>query len=205
MKKITQGKITIGSKVGVKVNCSMCHKNGVTDQFTTLQNDKGEDIFLCSDCKEEANKSFANETKNANILLAIIVGAIGGIIGGVIWYFVTINSGMEIGYVSLGLGYLIGFGVYLGAGKKRGHQLQIISAILALVAIIVTEKYIFDYFISEYIKNNPSEFPELSVGQTVAVSYFEPEFWKGMISPIGLLIYSIGIYLAYKFCKPNKI
>jgi hypothetical protein len=31
---------------------------------------------LCSACKEEANKSFEDETKNPNILLAIVVGAI---------------------------------------------------------------------------------------------------------------------------------
>jgi len=205
MEKTTPEKITIGSEVGVKVNCAMCQKEGTTDQFVTLQGNKGQSIYLCPECKQKANQSFEDETKNPNILLAIVVGAIAAAIGGIVWYFVAIGTGMEIGYISLGLGYVIGFGVYLGAGKKRGHQLQIISALLAVVAIIVIEKFIFDHFLNEYIQNNPAEFPDFPVGQSISISFFEPEFWKSFVSPIGLLIYAIGIYLAYKFPKPRKI
>lgn len=205
MEKTTPEKITIGSEVGIKVNCSMCQKEGTTDQFITLQGNKGQNVYLCPECKEKANKSFEDETKNPNILLAIVVGAIGAVIGGVIWYFVAIGTGKEIGYISLGMGYLVGFGVYFGAGKKRGHQLQIIAALLAVVAIIVTEKFIFDYFLNDYVQSHLSEFPNLSPGQSISVSFFEPEFWKNFVSPIGLLIYAIGIYLAYKFPKPRKI
>lgn len=206
MKKVTPAveKITIGSEVGIKVNCSMCQKEGTTDQFITLQGNKGQNVYLCPECKEKTNESFENETKNPNILLAIITGAIAATIGGAIWYFITITTGREIGYVSLGLGYLIGFGVYLGSGKKRGHQLQLISALLAIVAIIVIEKFIFDYFLNDYFNKHVSEFPGLA-NQSFSVSFFEPEFWKNMASPIGLLIYAIGIHLAYKFCKPRKI
>ncbi len=198
-------KITIGSEVGIKVDCSICRKEGTTDQFITLQGEKGKSVYLCPECKEKANQEFENETKNPNILMAIMVGAIGAAIGGAVWYFVAITTGREIGYISLGMGYLIGFGVYWGAGKKRGHHLQIIAALLAVISIIVTEKFIFDYFLNDYVKNNLSEFPNLSPGQSLSVSFFEPEFWKGLVSPIGLLIYAIGIYLAYKFCKPRKI
>ena len=199
-----QEEIKIGSEVGKMVNCSVCQKEGTTDEFTTLQGHKGQNVYLCSECKANVDKAFEAETKNPNILLAIVVGVIGGIIGGIIWYFITINTNYEIGYVSLGLGYLIGFGVYLGSGKKRGHKLQIISAIIAVIAIVVTEKFIMQYFVNDYLKNNPSEIPDYN-GQKISVSLLNPEFWKNFISPIGLLIYAIGIYLAYKFCKPRKI
>jgi len=205
MEKPTQEKITADSGSKAKVNCSMCRKEGMADQFTTLKNDKEENIFLCEECRGKVNAAFEDETKNPNILFAIIAGAIGGVIGGVIWYFVAIITGWEIGYVSLGLGYLVGLGVYWGAGKKRGHQLQIISALIAVVAIIVTEKFVLDYFLNDYIRNNPVEFPGFSVGQSISVSFFEPEFWENFISPIGLVIYAVGIYLAYNFCKPRKI
>jgi hypothetical protein len=200
-----QEKITIGSEVGVKINCAMCQKEGTTDQFVTLQGDKGQSIYLCPGCKQKANEAFEDETKNPNILLAIVVGAIAAAIGGIVWYIFAIITGIEFGYISLGLGYMVGFGVYLGAGKKRGHQLQIISALLAIVAIIVIEKFIFDHVLNEYIQNNPAEFPAFPTGESISISFFEPEFWKSFISPIGLLIYAIGIYLAYKFPKLRKI
>lgn len=205
MDKQTPEKITIGSEIGVKTNCSMCQKEGTTDQFVTLQGDKDQSIYLCLECKEKANQAFEEETKNPNFLLAIIVGSIAAVLGGFVWYYVVIITGMEIGYISLGLGYIVGFGVYFGAGKKRGHRLQIISALITLVAIIVIEKYIFDHFLNEYIRNNPAEFTDLPAGQLISVSFLEPEFWKNFISPIGLLIYAIGIYLAYKFPKSRKI
>lgn len=205
MEKSTPEKITIGSEVGIKVNCSMCKREGTTDQFATLQGKKGQNVYLCPQCREETSRALEEETKNPRILLSIIVGAIGAAIGGAIWYVIAVTTGREIGYISLGLGYLTGLGVYLGAGKKRGHQLQVISAILAVIAIIVTEKYIFDYVLNDYLQKNPGQFPDFPSGGKISVSYLEPEFWKNFVSPIGLLIYAIGVYLAYKFCKPRKL
>ena len=204
-KTTTLGKITIGSEVGKSVSCAMCKKKGTTDEFITMQDNKGQDLYLCLDCKAKANEMLKAETANPNFLLAVVVGAAGALLGGLVWYFVAMATGKEIGYISLGLGYLIGFGVYLGSGKKRGIQLQILSAALAIVAIIVTEKFIFDSVVNDYIKNNPSEFSGITSGQTFSVSFFEPEFWQNLVSPIGLLIYAIGIFLAFRFCRPRKI
>lgn len=205
MKDTTQEKITIGSEVGKKVNCSMCQKEGTTDQFITLQGRKGGNVYLCPECKEKANKVFDDETKNPNILLAILIGSIGAAVGGLIWYFIAIGTGREIGYISLGMGYLVGMGVYWGSGKKRGHQLQIISAIIAIVAIFVTEKFIFDYSVNKYLQSHLDQFPGLKPGQNISMSFTDPDFLKNLVSPIGLLIYAIGIYLAYRYCKPRKI
>lgn len=205
MEKAAPEKITIGSEVGKKVNCSMCQMEGTSDQFITLQGHKGQDVYLCPECKEKTSKAFEEETKNPRLWLAVILGAVGGAVGGLVWYFVAIKTGKEIGYISLGLGYLVGFGVYLGAGKKRGHLLQILSAILAVISIIVTEKFAFDYFLNKYIQDNISQFPNILPGQSIPVSFFEPEFWKGFLSPVGLLIYVIGIYIAYRVCKPRKL
>lgn len=205
MKELSPEKISIGSKVGAACVCSMCRKDGTTDQFTTLQDDKGEDTFLCEDCKGKVNTAFAEETENPDLLYAVLLGTVGAAIGGMIWFLVAIGTGREIGYVSLGLGYLVGYGVYYGAGQKRGYQLQMISALLAIIAIVVTEKFIFDYFLNDYVRKNPSEFPDHPVGKWASVSFFEPVFWKSFMSPIGLLIYAFGIYLAFNFCKPRKL
>jgi hypothetical protein len=199
-----QEKFTVGSEVGKKVNCSMCHKEGTTDEFVTLQNNKGETVYLCSQCKVATNELFEAETKNPNIVLGLILGVVGAIVGGLVWYFVAISAEMEIGYISLGMGYLIGMGVYLGSGKKRGHTLQVISAVIALVAIFITKKYIFDFFLNQYVQENPTEFPQL-VGQVISVPFFYSDFLMSLASPIGILIYVLGIYFAYNVCKPRGI
>ena len=197
-------KITIGSDVGKEVNCSICQKEGTTNEFVTLQNAKGENTYLCTECRVKTNEEFEAETKNPNIVIGIVAGVVGAILGGIVWYFVAVGTGREIGYISLGLGYLVGTGVHLGSGKKRGHQLQIISAVIALLAIFVTEKFIFDHFLNQYIQAHLTEFPQMA-GQVVSSSFFDSEFLTGLVSPIGLLIYAIGIYFAYKVCKPRKV
>lgn len=198
-------KIKIGSDVGMKVNCSMCQKEGTTDQFITLRGNKGQNVYLCPDCKVQANQAFEAETKDPNILRAILLGAVGALIGGVVWYAVAVAFELQIGYVALGLGYLVGLGVYIGAGRKRGRQLQIISVILVIIAIVVAKKFTFDYFANDYIQHHLSEFPNFAPGQTVSISIFSSVFWETMVTPIGLLIYAFGVYIAYKFCKPRRI
>jgi len=204
-KSASEEKITIGSHVAMKVQCAMCSKEGIGEEFTTAQDHKNNEIHLCLECKEKTNMAFEQETHKPNLILGVLFGAVGAAIGGAIWYLVTIGSGWEIGYISIGLGYLTGLGVYRGAGKKRGHQLQIIAAILVVVTIVITNKFIFDQLINDYIQANPNEFPGFPVGESVSISFLEPEFWKGMVSPIGLLIYATGIYVAYSYCKPRSI
>jgi hypothetical protein len=197
--------ISIGSEVGKTVSCSNCGREGTTEEFITLRDHKGKDVYLCPECKEETNQKFLAETTGQNIILAGVGGIIGAVIGSLIWYFITTNTGQEIGYISLGLGYLVGFGVYLGSGKKRGLNLQILSAFIAILAIFITEKFIFDYFVNSYITQHLTDYPMLSTHRYVFVSFLDPDFLQQFISPIGLLIYAIGIYIAFKFCKPRKI
>ncbi len=195
---------TTGGEVAKKVNCSMCNKEGAVEEFVTLQDKEGLDEYVCAECRARMSQEFEAETKNPNIILAIILGVVGAIIGGIVWYLVAVSTGTEIGYISIGLGYLVGMGVYLGSGKKRGQKLQIISAVIALLAIFVTEKFIFDHFLNEYFQANLAEFPQME-GQTVSISFFNPDFLRNLVSPIGLLIYAIGIYFAYNVCKSRKI
>lgn len=209
-------KITIGSELGKKANCSMCHKEGTTDQFFALRTKEktksfsigktqpASTIYLCSECREKTNKVFEEETKNPNYILGTIAGLAGALVGGLVWYFIAISAGWEFGYISIGLGYLVGTGVHYGSGKKRSHSLQGISAAITLIAIFVTEKFIFDHSINAYLQANLDKYPG-AVGQVFSGSFFDATFLQSLVSPIGLVIYAIGIYYAYRLCQPRKI
>ena len=200
-----ENNIKIGSEVGVDVQCSNCNKTGTTDTFITLQGKNGQDVYLCKECKHELNSHFKKETENVKLFRGFLGGALGGLIGGTVWYWIAVFTKMEIGYVALGMGYLIGYGVYFASGKKRGHKLQVMSALIAVVSIIITEKFLFDYFANDYISKHRSEINLPEGFNGMSVSLLSPDFWLNMVSPIGLLIYAICVYIAYKFCKPTKI
>jgi hypothetical protein len=204
MENKTPEKIVIGSETGKKVNCSMCKKEGATDQFVALQGAKGASVYVCAECRQKANAEFEAETKNQNVPLGIAGGIVGAVIAGFVWYFVAVGTGKEIGYISLGLGYLVGMGVHIGAGKKRGHNLQVISAVIAAAAIFVTQKFVYDFFLNQYAQAHLTEYPQLA-GQVLSASFFDTDFLSALTSPMGLLIYALGIYFAYKVCKAKKI
>lgn len=124
--------------------------------------------------------------------------------GAVIWYYITVLTDHEYGYVSLGLGYLVGYAVLMGAGKRRGKKLQIISALLVTLGIFVAEYAIFSHNLHIYMATNPSQFDWWD-GQPLWVDPWNPLFLESLASPIGLLIYAIGIYLGYMVCKPQKL
>ncbi|MEJ2510629.1 MAG: hypothetical protein P8Y72_03430 [Anaerolineales bacterium] len=55
-----------------------------------------------------------------NLGLGIIGGAIGGLLGAVVWAAVTYLTEYQIGWLALGVGYLVGIGVrLLGKGIDK--------------------------------------------------------------------------------------
>lgn len=195
---------SIGSELGKKVHCSMCNKEGKVEDFIKSQNAAKETVYICQDCKSKVNDAFKAETENANMFGAVSLGVVAGIVSGIVWYYVAVLTGYEIGYLALGMGYLVGMGVHLGSGKKRGQNLQIISAIIAFLTIVITEKFIVQHGVSEYIAQNPTQFEGVDTS-LIKVSVFSPLFWTTIASPIGLLIYAFGIYVASKICKPRSM
>lgn len=197
--------ISIGTKINQEVTCSQCGKKGNTSEFFSYAVKEGPDVHLCSDCKQLVNSQLGEETQNPNLVLAIGAGVIAGVIGSIAWYYLTIITGYEFGYASLGLGYMVGFAVYFGAGKKRGEQLQILAAVLTVVTIFVGEYAIFNHSVNDYIQGHLSEYPDFGPGDKASISIFNPEFLKSFASPISLVIYSVGVYIAYRFPKPRSI
>lgn len=196
--------ISIGSQANIEVVCAQCGKKGTTSEFFTYQGKDGTDVHLCPECRIKVNETLESESKNAKTGRAFFLGLVGAILGAVAWYYVTILSEMEYGIVAIGLGYLVGYAVYYGAGQRRAHKLQIISVMLTALSIFVANYYIFSHYLYQYMLANPGEFEGWD-GSKIWIDPWTPDFLTTMISPIGLLIYAVAFYVAYTVCKPQKI
>lgn len=195
--------IKIGAKASESVYCSQCQKEVTGSQCYTYKGKKGEAIFLCDSCREVAEKAFQEETKNPNIAGALFLGALAAIIAGIAWFAITVLTGYQIGYGAIGVGFLIGYAIIFGSGKKRGATLQMMSVALTLVTLFIAQYFISLYYIRKYLLENKAQFPDYD-GQWFFVSPFSLEILSTMISPIGLLIWAVGIYFAYSLPK-NRI
>ncbi len=196
--------IKIGAKANQVVKCSGCQKEVATGQYYTYKGKKGESVFLCEACREVTEKAFKEETQNPNMVMAAIVGVSAAIVAGVAWFLVSVLSGYQIGYVAIGVGFIIGYAVIWGSGKKRGASLQMLSAGITVVTLLSSEYATALYYLRKYLLEHKAEFPGYN-GQLFFVSPFNPGVLKMMFSPIGVLIWAIGIYFAYSLPKARSL
>lgn len=196
--------IKIGAKEDEVVSCGECQAQVAASKCYTYKGKKGQTVYLCESCREAAEKAFREETQNPNMLMAGVLGCIAALIAGVAWFLLTILTGYQIGYVAIGVGFIIGYAVIWGAGKKRGVPLQIMSAAITIITLIISQYIIVLCYARKYILEHKAEFPGYN-GEWAFVSPFHPDVLKSMFSPMGLLIWGIGIYFAYSLPKARSI
>lgn len=196
--------IKIGAKVNEIVQCGNCKKETPASNAYRCKGKKGAAIFICEGCKVVLEKAFKAETENPNMPIAVLLGLFAGIVSGIIWYAFTAITNYQVGYVAIGVGFLIGYAVLWGAGKKRGMQLQMLSAGITVVTLLVSQYFLILYYARKYLLANKAEFPDYG-GQFFFLSPFHPDVLREMFSPMGLVIWAIGIYFAYSLPKPRSI
>lgn len=194
--------IHIGAKANQSVACAECQQEVPAGQYYSYRGKKGQDVFLCGPFREKVEKTLQAETQNPNLFGAVLLGLVGSLVAGAIWYAAAVITGRTIGYVAIGVGYLVGQAVYFGSGKKRGSQLQLVSAGLTLMTLLVAEYFTFLHFLRKYLLEQKAEGYQ---GEFFLISPFHPEFLKNMVSPIGLLIWAIALYVAFSALKPRSL
>ncbi|MBI2577374.1 MAG: hypothetical protein HYV77_00855 [Candidatus Wildermuthbacteria bacterium] len=188
----------IGAKAEEKAVCSNCNKEVLVGQTSLYKGKRGEAVYICNDCTGKMNEEFEKETKNINFPMAFLFGLAGAALSGLMWFLVATITNLAIGYVALAVGYLIGFAVYFGAGKKRGIQLQVMSLLLTAVTLFVAEYSITVYVLNEFAS-------EASVNGMILVSPFDWTLWKEIATPVLLLIWGIALYIAFRVPQARKL
>lgn len=194
--------IHIGAKADQSVLCAQCQQEVPAGQYYSFKGKKGQDVFLCGNCRETVEKALQAETQSPNLFGGMLLGLLGGLVAGVVWYLVVVVTSYQIGYVAIGVGYLIGQAVHFGSGKKRGPRLQLLSAGVTLTVLLVAEYFTFLHFLRKYLLEQKTEGYH---GQFFLISPFHPAFLQSVVSPMGLLIWAIALYVAFSALKPRTI
>lgn len=128
-----------------------------------------------------------------NFPMAILAGAVAALVGAALWGLITSLTGYQIGYMALGVGFLVGMAVRW-AGKGIDPQFGYLGAGLALLGCLIGNYLgIVFYFAKEA---NVSFFEAYrminalsSVSSVMAESF----------GVIDILFYGIAVYEGYKF------
>lgn len=127
-----------------------------------------------------------------NLLGGSFAGLAASLTGAAIWAVVTIYTNFQIGWMAVGVGFLVGYAIRL-AGKGIDKVFGIVGAILALLGCLTGNFFTLVGIITR--DESISFFETLS-----RIDYsMVPSAMLQTGSPIDLLFYGIAVYEGYRF------
>lgn len=123
--------------------------------------------------------------------LAILAGFGAAVVGALLWAAITLFTEYQIGWMAVGVGFLVGFAVRLGKGIDK--IFGIIGAVFALFGCVLGNFLSLIGFISKQ--------ESLGLVSTLgAIDYTKmPNAMASTFSAMDLLFYGIAVYEGYRF------
>jgi hypothetical protein len=137
---------------------------------------------------ELARQRLASEQK---LGAGIGAGAVAALAGAALWAVITVFTGYQIGFMAVGIGFLVGWAVR-AAGKGVDKSFGIAGAVLALLGCLVGNLLAMVGFVA---RQEGIPFFDLLSRLDVSVAI---ELMKASFSPIDLLFYGIAVYEGYR-------
>lgn len=122
--------------------CLLCHQP-ISGSYFRVNNQ-----MACPGCAERLKNSIPKDSHSA-FVRALAFGAGAGLAGLVLYALVGIATGLEIGYVSLAVGWLVGKAMMKGSGGLGGRRYQMAAVSFTYAAVSLAAVPIG---ISQYVK-----------------------------------------------------
>src|SRR5204863_325935 len=153
--------------------------------------------LACRACLGQVQRELAAERGGASSIPGGLVdGAVGALVGGGAWALIAILTNLAIGYVAVGVGFLAGYGVLVGAGRKKSAQLQGVAVACALLGLLLGKYFIVAHFLIE-------KFPD------AGLSYLDSRLFKifadhvtDFFRPFDLLWMFLALGAAVRVTRP---
>jgi hypothetical protein len=137
---------------------------------------------------EVAFQKFENEQSMVGGLLA---GGAAALVGAGVWALVTVLTGYQIGFMAIGIGFLVGLAVQF-AGKGINKIFGVMGAALALFGCLLGNYFTVVHFVGE--AEGLGFFDTLNRISPAAI----PELMAITFSPMDLVFYGIAVYEGFK-------
>lgn len=129
---------------------------------------------------------------NQNLLFGTIGGVVAAAIGAAIWAIITALSNFQIGWMAVGVGFLVGYAVRI-SGKGIDKTFGIVGAVLSLLGCVAGNLLTACILISKhqniaFLQLLPRLSPQIAI-----------ELITATFHPMDLLFYGIAVYEGYRF------
>jgi hypothetical protein len=145
-------------------HCRIC-SNLISGDYYLVNN-----LMACAACAEQAQSGQPRDSHSA-FARGLLVGSLGAIAGLILYATVAIVTGWTIGYVALGVGWLVGKGITKGSSGLGGRRYQVAAVLLTYCAISMAA---IPIAIAYSIKHRPAT-AQNSALQTTAPNAASPQ------------------------------
>ena len=182
--------------------CTMCGRL-LSESYYRVQEKK-----ICNACAERVQETFPRDN-HATFSRALLLGVGAAVVGLAVYAGFTIVTHIYLGYLALGVGWLVAKSMMKGSGGVGGRRYQVAAVLLTYAAISLAEVPILIYHL---LQN-----PKVHVGLAEVVLRFWPRLlWFGIASPflelrqpmqglLGLFILSIGLRIAWRMTQARGV
>jgi len=175
--------------------CALC-KRAICRNCRSVVNAKN----VCASCRAQIESDLAAEqAQPARLPLALGGGIVAAILCGAAWALMVVVTNLEIGYAAIGVGFLTGWGVVLGARGKKGRPLQWMAIACAVFGLLVGK-----YFTVAHFVTTSKGWEGTSIFDTQLIEVFFKVF-PDTLSPWDGLWAFIALRVAWRIPKPTTV
>jgi mannose/fructose/N-acetylgalactosamine-specific phosphotransferase system component IID len=155
--------------------------------------EKSAETTISRDYDEMRLRKFMEDARaNQNLSMAILGGAAAAALGAVLWGVITYVTAFQIGWMAVGVGFLVGY-VVQRLGQGVDTSFGIIGALLALGGCMMGNLFASCIAISQQY--------QIGLGEVLATLNLPivVDIMTQTFNPIDLLFYAIAVYEGYRF------
>jgi len=181
-----------------KIRCSFC-SNSIFSQYFLANGQK-----ICATCADQARAG--QSTASRGSLFGALFLGIGGVVLAMILYSViTTATGWTIGYLALGIGWIVGKSVMAGANGVGSGRIQVVAVLLTYIAITLDSLPAFLYANYNTL-GSISSWPRILPNEIISGLESPVQLFSTMSigNGIKILVLLIGLRLAWRIAQVQR-
>jgi hypothetical protein len=137
---------------------------------------------------------YAELLEEQSFVKGLLAGLVTTVVCAAIWGAVTVGTGYQIGYMAVGVGFLVGHSVRLG-GRGMTVKFQVLGAVLALLGCVAGNLITFGAMLADGTGTSLAAML-LAIFTSPLLAF---ELLKETTDPMDFLFYGIAIFQGYHF------
>lgn len=123
-------------------SCKLC-RQPITGPYYRVHGN-----IVCGSCADRVRREQPQDS-HAAFVRGLLFGLVGAVFGLVLYAGFTILTGIEIGFISLAVGFIVGKAIIVGSGGTGGRRYQIAAVLLTYAAVSLASIPIAIHYINK--------------------------------------------------------